>query len=255
MKKKQAQEEESGEKAPLWIISFADMISLLMAFFVMLQTLATEHTNEMFTTGRGAFEATMGEFRRNIDYFGIPGLFGASTENHSFRANRKKHYFNSPQTGPVTDPAADGDQEKLKRLFTGLAQSAQTDRPQVTGKIQDYTFIPVQFTIDGNQLDSETTARLTQYVSAFEHTGTSSDTVLYYVVGAAPDVSSPSEQWIVSEQRARSVAEFLRTALPEALRENIYWWGAGAGGSWFTSTDSMKNQNHVLIVTLTPSKP
>jgi chemotaxis protein MotB len=40
-KHKPQQEEESGEGAPLWIISFADMISLLMAFFVMLSTFSS----------------------------------------------------------------------------------------------------------------------------------------------------------------------------------------------------------------------
>lgn len=38
---KKHQEEESGESAPLWMITFSDMASLLMAFFVMLTTFST----------------------------------------------------------------------------------------------------------------------------------------------------------------------------------------------------------------------
>ena len=39
--KPKPQEEESGEGAPLWMVSFADMASLLMAFFVMLTTFSS----------------------------------------------------------------------------------------------------------------------------------------------------------------------------------------------------------------------
>jgi hypothetical protein len=41
MPKQKPPEEEGGEGAPIWIISFADMTSLLMAFFVMLSTFAS----------------------------------------------------------------------------------------------------------------------------------------------------------------------------------------------------------------------
>jgi hypothetical protein len=45
--KEKPEEEEGGESAPLWIISFADMISLLMAFFVMLSTFSNYGPKEI----------------------------------------------------------------------------------------------------------------------------------------------------------------------------------------------------------------
>jgi chemotaxis protein MotB len=52
--KQKKQEEESGEGAPLWIISFADMISLLMAFFVMLSTFSGFGPDESEKLNRAA---------------------------------------------------------------------------------------------------------------------------------------------------------------------------------------------------------
>ncbi len=46
MAKAKKAEEEGGESAPLWIISFADMISLLMAFFVMLSSFTSYDKTE-----------------------------------------------------------------------------------------------------------------------------------------------------------------------------------------------------------------
>src|SRR5512144_1243454 len=39
MKKKAAEAESSGESAPMWIVSFADLVTLMMSFFVVLYAL------------------------------------------------------------------------------------------------------------------------------------------------------------------------------------------------------------------------
>ena len=41
MKDKAPPPKEQGEKVPIWIVSFADMITLLLSFFVMLTTFSS----------------------------------------------------------------------------------------------------------------------------------------------------------------------------------------------------------------------
>ena len=51
--------EEEGEGAPLWMISFADMASLLMAFFVMLTTFSAFGPKESIKL-RQVIDSTLG---------------------------------------------------------------------------------------------------------------------------------------------------------------------------------------------------
>jgi hypothetical protein len=55
---KKPAEEGGGESAPLWMISFADMISLLMAFFVMLSTFNSYDKEEKIKL-EATFQATL----------------------------------------------------------------------------------------------------------------------------------------------------------------------------------------------------
>ena len=67
MSKKHAMAEAGGEKVPIWIISFADMITLLLSFFVMLQTMASRRDDKLFSIAQDSF-------RRSMAGFGIPDL-------------------------------------------------------------------------------------------------------------------------------------------------------------------------------------
>jgi hypothetical protein len=93
MSKPKAQEEESGgEGAPLWMISFADMMSLLMAFFVMLTTFSSFGPKEEAQL-RSAMMVAMSPFG---DLFGH-GVFESSGDDMSKGPDRKSSSVDSSE--------------------------------------------------------------------------------------------------------------------------------------------------------------
>lgn len=250
--KKQQEHEESGEKAPLWIISFADMISLLMAFFVMLQTMAAEKTNEFLTDGRERIQIISGEFRRNIDNFGVPGLFGKPAICTSFRTSKDKSSLDSPDE-EAANPAVDGREEKIRRLFSELSSMAQTHISQFKERELIFEPAPITFFGENTDLNDKAKTYLAQFASTLRQTSQMDKTVVY-IVGLGPDIASPQKQWIISELRARAVKSFLQSLLPEKDADNILWWGAGPDMDGVNPSATTNTLPYILVATESLSK-
>jgi hypothetical protein len=64
LKRQQQPSQEEGPKVPAYIVTFSDMTTLLLTFFVMLLSLAKMQDPELFKKGRDSF-------RFSLDYLGL----------------------------------------------------------------------------------------------------------------------------------------------------------------------------------------
>jgi outer membrane protein OmpA-like peptidoglycan-associated protein len=249
MKKHAAPPEEKGETAPLWIISFADMISLLMAFFVMLLTMSTTaRSGKLCEEGAGVFGKTLGSFRSSIAGFGIPGLFGSKRYIVNFDSEKTYYNFRGGDSSS-SDRIIDAREEKIRRIFKKLSGHAKTLKSQIQDSKPEFIVLPITFE-QGQAVLSETSQQLlSKFKEDFEEAGTVGITAVY-VVGLAPQETSKEQQWVVSIKRAQVVADFLKSSLSSKSQLPIYSWGAGPGGCWVTQDAPISEQSQILIAVL-----
>jgi hypothetical protein len=245
-------QEEKGESAPLWIISFADMISLLMAFFVMLLTMASAQSGKLCNEGEGVFQQTLYGFRRSIAGFGVPGLFGTADENLDFDTP-KLYYPTSGDGDPGTTRTIDGREEQLRRVFNQLGRHARTYPSQVRGRRPDFIAIPVRFDDGQSALSKSAGQFLSGFVADLKGSAPV-EKLRFYVVGLAPEEASERERWLLSARRAQAVAEFLRNALPSGTDCRVFSWGAAGGGDWVKKDGPLSQQSHIALAILRPNE-
>ncbi len=243
--------EEKGESAPLWIISFADMISLLMAFFVMLLTMATAKSGKLCNEGEGVFQETLYGFRRSIAGFGLPGLFGAADDRLEFDSP-KLYYPTSGESEPNTIRTIDTREEQLRRTFNQLGQRARTYVSQVQGRRPDFLAVPIQFD-DGQAALNESARQFLNGFAADLKGFAPVEDLRLYVLGLAREKANERERWIVSARRAQVVADFLRDALPPETNCRVFSWGAAAGGDWVKKDSPISERSQIAIAVLKPS--
>jgi chemotaxis protein MotB len=84
--------EDSKAKVPAWMVSFGDMMTLILTFFILLVSLSKERQTGLVAKGVGSFVA-------RLDSFGLDSLMSAKERDEVF--NQVRVRFNLP---PEEDP-------------------------------------------------------------------------------------------------------------------------------------------------------
>ena len=242
--------EDDKPKVPGYIVTFSDMVTLLLTFFVMLLTLAEVQDPELFNRGRDAF-------LESIKYIGLGALLGREEMPHLGHL-KDKHFIDAPDETPDRR-TLDAEKEKLRRLFAKIRQTATVVPLQIGAKKTDFSVVNVHFAPGGAALNDSGRKFLTGFCRDLQQ-DISTDPVELYVLGLAGDAKDEREQWVLSAQRAQTVADFVRNVLDsfsgsagmsKASSGRSKWfirsWGAGPGGDWVGRNSPISGKSHVLI--------
>jgi len=230
--------EEKGPKVPGYIVTYSDMVTLLLTFFVMLLTLAHVQDPELFDRGRGAFVRSLEEFGLGILY----GMKGKLNFGHV----KVKYFIRIPDIS-YEGRTIDEKEERVRRIFTSFSQHVRAVPSQLTAKKTNFLVTDIRFAPSVATLNEAGKRFLSKFCSDLKQDPDSRAARLY-VMGLAPDEATEQRQWTLSAERAQAVAEFLRGE--SGPRWPIYSWGAGPGGEWVERDSPVSRKSQILIAVL-----
>ncbi len=227
-------------KAPIWILSFGDMITNLLACFVMLLAFRS-------ATNDASFRAGQGSFKRSIQQFGLPAwLMGR--EDPLFDS-RKVRYptTQSQENGRTTD----AEEDDIRRTFETLTRQIDTESTASSETILSRAAASVTFSPGQSELSDQAAQHIRTLAQSYRQS-LSRRGVQVLVTGLAPDVAPGRQSQVLSARRANAAADLLRQALAGEIK-TMEWevsaWGAGRGEAWAKAACA-KPEQAFLVMTL-----
>ena len=250
MRNRRQTTEEGGPKVPSYIVTFSDMVTLLLTFFVMLLSLARAQDPELFGKGRNSFVEA-------LKCAGLGILIHEGGEP-AIGELKPKHYISEPDE--TTDRRTiDARIEEARRILDELKKLVKIVPPQTAVRRTSFSVASVHFLPGRVDLDVSAKNFLTGFCRDLLQS-TNRNEVELFVLGLAPDEKNAREKWLLSAQRAEAVADFLREELSLSIRAGrqndpvasqsqipVYSWGAGHGGDWVGPDSPFSEKSQILI--------
>ena len=237
---------EDQQKVPGYIVTFSDMVTLLLTFFVLLLTQTNAQDQELFHRGRDSFW-------ESIRLCGLGALLGTKV-TRELESPQTLHLTSDPET--AQDRTIDAYREQLRRIFERVNQSATTLPSQIEAQQLDFSIMDVHYAAGAAALNEAARQSLAKFCANVQQTLNPQEHRLY-VLGLAGDESTQRRQWVLSAQRARAAAAFLRERLHDGSGRaggrspwQIFWWGAGPGGNWAGQDRPDPGGSQLLIAVL-----
>lgn len=227
MRKDRAQPQDDSPHTPVWIVSFSDMVTLLLAFFVLLQTFAIARDPELFYVGQGSF-------RRAISGMGIPDWLLGKQDRPRYEHPKTRHTMPEDPADPTRQRVLNARDEEIRQRFEQIKKNLQHEITDVREQMVSVEATPIRFAGSAATLRDSDVQFLHRFARDVSQ-NVKSDAVSVYVIGLARILPPGREQWLVSARRARSVDRVLRDALKPVLAGrgwSLHAWGAGSGQQW-----------------------
>ncbi|MHC4086794.1 MAG: flagellar motor protein MotB [Planctomycetota bacterium] len=240
MSRQQQVTEEDGPNVPAYIVTFSDMTTLLLTFFVMLLSLANVQDPELFNVGRNSFVQSMRKFGLGILY--------NRKRAPEFGQVKIKYFIETPDK-LFMGRSIHAKEEEIRRVFKELSRSMKILPSQIVAQKTNFSITNIRFPPGQATLNEPAKQFLTEFCLDLQQ-DSGSRPIKLYVLGLAGDVPNEAQQWILSARRAQAAAEFLKDTLPSASNWPVYSWGAGPGGNWVGQNSPISNKSHILIAVL-----
>jgi len=230
-------------KVPSYIVTFSDMVTLLLTFFVLLLSMANTQDEAKFMKGQASI-------KRAIATMGLAGFLPGKDSSAESKFAPIKYSVDMDEEDNNEEDPVDEQFQTLKDTIFQLESLMHVSPSQIIGDSPIFEAIGIDFNKSSSNLSADMKKNLRQY-SVDMSRNLSSNRTIIYVIGFCDDFQSMNQNRIISTKRAQVVSDSLKKAIQETPYLSIYYWGAGSGGDWVSGRASLDKNSDVTIAILT----